>query len=311
MTSELTQPQAGPEAKAKRVFMIVSHTHWDREWYLPFERFRARLVRMMDSLLDLLDRDPEFRHFVLDGQTVPLDDYLEVQPERRGDIERLVKDGRLLIGPNYILPDEFLIGGESWVRNLMVGIRSERAYGGAMMVGYSPDAFGHIAHLPAILRGFGIDAVAIWRGVGREAKTSEFRWAAPDGSEVLALHFPYGYGLMAVLPSDRQGLINAIGSLRSLLEPFATTRYVLVPNGTDHLPAHLSRPAQHQDALVHLPSLASPARSLVLSPRACRLEPAERARRSSQRNSYNRSSPSCRTVTPSTSMVGRTIRQSL
>ncbi|HEU4758377.1 MAG TPA: hypothetical protein VFT91_00185, partial [Dehalococcoidia bacterium] len=238
MTSELTQPQAGQEAKAKRVFMVVSHTHWDREWYLPFEQFRARLVRMMDSLQDLLDRDPEFRHFVLDGQTVPLDDYLEVRPERRGDIERLVRTGRLLIGPNYMLPDEFLIGGESHIRNLMTGIRAARAYGGAMMVGYSPDAFGHIAHLPAILRGFGIDAVAIWRGVGREATTSEFRWAAPDGSEVLALHFPYGYGLMAVLPSDRQGLTNAIGSLRSLLEPFATTRYVLVPNGTDHLPAH-------------------------------------------------------------------------
>ncbi|MCI0783082.1 MAG: alpha-mannosidase, partial [Chloroflexi bacterium] len=102
-----------------RRFIVVSHTHWDREWYLPFEAFRVRLVRMMDALIELFERDPGFKHFVLDGQTVPLDDYLEIRPERRETIERLVRDGRLLIGPNYILPDEFLIGGEAWVRNLM------------------------------------------------------------------------------------------------------------------------------------------------------------------------------------------------
>ena len=221
-----------------RTFTVISHTHWDREWYQPFEQFRLRLVRMMDALIDLLERDPEFRHFAVDGQTVPLDDYLEIRPDRRETIERLVRDGRLLVGPNYMLPDEFLIGGEAWVRNLMFGIRSARRYGAVMRVGYSPDAFGHIAHLPAILRGFGLDSVLIWRGVSKEATTSEFRWQAPDGSEVLAVHFPYGYGFMATLPEDEGQLKSVLGTQRTLLEPLATTSHVLVPNGTDHLPAH-------------------------------------------------------------------------
>ena len=222
----------------KRTFVVISHTHWDREWYQPFEQFRVRLVRMMDSLIALLERDPDFKHFAMDGQTVPLDDYLEIRPERRETIEKLVRDGRLLIGPNYVLPDEFLIGGEAWVRNLMFGIRSAREYGKVMNVGYSPDAFGHIAHLPAILRGFGLDSVAIWRGVSKEATTSEFRWQSPDGSEVLAIHFPYGYGFMSTLPEDEAGLKNTLSNLRELLEPLASTSRVLVPNGTDHLPAH-------------------------------------------------------------------------
>lgn len=245
MTSEEMANSQSPALRArqqgdegKRTLIVVSHTHWDREWYLPFEAFRARLVGMMDSLLDLLDRDPGYKHFVLDGQTVPLDDYLEIRPDRRADIERLVRNGRLLIGPNYMLPDEFLIGGEAWVRNLMFGIRSARQYGKPMMVGYSPDAFGHIAHLPAILRGFGIDSVLIWRGVGREATTSEFRWASPDGSEVLAIHFPFGYGMFPVLPDNPEALKSSLKAIRNALEPLATTRYVLVPNGTDHLPAH-------------------------------------------------------------------------
>ena len=225
------------ETKARK-FIVVSHTHWDREWYQPFEAFRARLVRMMDSLIDLFERDPEFKHFVMDGQTVPLDDYLEIRPDRRETIEKLIREGRLAAGPNYMLPDEFLIGGEAWVRNLMFGIRSARAYGKVMNVGYSPDAFGHIAHLPAILRGFGIGAVVIWRGVGREATTSEFRWAAPDGSEVLAVHLPFGYGYMAEVPEDEETLEKQLREVRASLEPFATTSHVLIPNGTDHLPAH-------------------------------------------------------------------------
>src|SRR5436309_15477000 len=161
---------------------------------------------MMAALLDLLERDPEYRHFVLDGQTVPLDDYLEIRPERRADIERLVREGRLLAGPGYVLPDEFLIGGEAHIRNLMTGIRSAREYGRAMMVGYAPDAFGHIAHLPAILRGFGIDSVVIWRGVGAEATTSEFRWAAPDGSEAPAVHLTHINRLLPALPDDPESL---------------------------------------------------------------------------------------------------------
>lgn len=222
----------------RRKFIVVSHTHWDREWYQPFESFRARLVRMMDALIDLFDRDPGFKHFVLDGQTVPLDDYLEIRPDRREKLEKLVKEGRLRVGPNYMLPDEFLIGGEAWVRNLMTGIRSARRWGKVMNVGYSPDAFGHIAHLPAILRGFGIDSVLIWRGVGRDVNVSEFRWRSPDGSEVMAVHFPYGYGYMAQVPEDETAMAGALQNMRTTLEPFATTRYVLVPNGTDHLPAH-------------------------------------------------------------------------
>ena len=218
----------------KRTLVIVPHTHWDREWYQPFEAFRARLVAVIDNLLDLLDRDPEYKYFVLDGQSIALEDYLEVRPDRRADIEGQVRAGRLLIGPNYVLPDEFLIGGESWVRNLQIGIRVAQQFGPVMMVGYSPDAFGHIAHLPAILRGFGIDACVLWRGVGGEATTSEFRWRAPDGSQVLALYLPFGYGIGARLPNDAQGLRDRLQSLRQRLEPLATTRYLLIPSGKDH-----------------------------------------------------------------------------
>src|SRR5947209_3790968 len=116
--------------------LVTPHTHWDREWYLTFQQFRMRLVRAVDLVLDTLEADPNFTHFMLDGQTIVLEDYLEVRPENAERLRRLARDGRLQIGPWYLQPDEFLVGGESLIRNLLVGRRMGEAYGGVMPVGY-------------------------------------------------------------------------------------------------------------------------------------------------------------------------------
>ena len=76
---------------------MVSETHWDRAWYVPLETFRMRLVRLIDRVIHILDNDPDFKSFMLDGQMIPIEDYLEIRPERRGDLERLVRAGRLFI----------------------------------------------------------------------------------------------------------------------------------------------------------------------------------------------------------------------
>ena len=88
------------------------------------------LVNMVDDLLDLLERDPRFVCFTLDGQTVILEDYLAVRPEREKEIRRFVGEGRLIIGPWYILPDEFLVSGEATVRNLLIGTHMAKEFGG-------------------------------------------------------------------------------------------------------------------------------------------------------------------------------------
>jgi alpha-mannosidase len=223
--------------------MVVSHSHWDREWYLPFEAFRARLVGMLDRLLDLLETDPDYKHFMLDGQSIILEDYLAIRPDRREDIARQVQAGRLLAGPWYVLADEFLVGGEALIRNLQIGIATTRQFGPPMMVGYLPDMFGHIVHMPAILAGFGIAAAVIWRGVDRSIPTSEFLWRAPDGSQVLAIHLPQGYSLGRTLPREREPLMKRLHNIRQVLEPWASTPYLLVMNGDDHAEPQPELPA--------------------------------------------------------------------
>ncbi len=133
--------------------LIVPHTHWDREWYQTFQQFRIRLIKTIDKLLDILDHDDSFTCFMLDGQTIVLDDYLEVQPEQEERLKRYIGAGRILVGPWYLQPDEFLVSGEALIRNLQVGLQRAAEFGGSMRVGYVPDVFGHIAQLPQILQG--------------------------------------------------------------------------------------------------------------------------------------------------------------
>ena len=228
--------------------IMVSETHWDRAWYVPFQVFRMRLVRLIDRLIDILDQDTAYRSFMLDGQMVPVEDYLEIRPERRGDLERLVEAGRLFFGPWYALADEYLVSPESLVRNLMLGTRMAREFGGLMEEGYVPDAMGHIAQLPQILQGFGIDSAVFWRGMGDEGEVlgNEFWWEAPDGSRVLAIHlrdgyhnasnlgYPIRWGDPSALEFDMEAALAQVRQAVDRLKPHAHTPYVLLMNGIDH-----------------------------------------------------------------------------
>src|ERR687888_484089 len=169
---------------------IVPHTHWDREWYLPFEQFRIRLVRAVERICEVLESEPRFGSFTLDGQSVILEDVLELRPDLEPRIRALLADGRLITGPSYVLPDEFLTGQEALVRNLLIGRAVCEEFGAtAMGVAYMPDPFGHVAQFPQILRGFGLDAFIFWRGLGDDAGRVgvAFDWQAAEGSGVASI----------------------------------------------------------------------------------------------------------------------------
>jgi mannosylglycerate hydrolase len=221
-----------------RTIILVSHTHWDREWYLPFEDFRWQLLKMMDQLLDLMDSNPQYSHFNLDGQTILLNDYLELRPKQQSRIKRLVTEGRLQIGPWYVLADEFLVSGESLIRNLLYGHQIANEFGSVMPIGYVPDTFGHIAQLPQILRGFDIDASIFWRGLEDHGKTlpTELRWRAPDGSEVLLVHLRTSYATAANLPSSIDAALAQLLMPMNVLSLRGTSSTILLLNGSDHLP---------------------------------------------------------------------------
>jgi mannosylglycerate hydrolase len=237
--------------------ILVPHTHWDREWYQTFQQFRFRLVMMVNTLLDILDRDEKFSYFMLDGQTIVLDDYIAIQPQQEERLARHIRNGRILVGPWYVQPDEFLVSGESLIRNLQRGLQRAASLGRAMRVGYVPDSFGHIAQLPQILRGVGIDSAVLWRGVGAEAQANAVRWAAPDGSEVLTIHLDdvLGYSNAQQMPLNPAEFVTRTELLVANLLPKATTNTLLFMNGADHQEVQPGLPAVIEEANTRLATL--------------------------------------------------------
>ena len=178
----------------------ISGTHWDREWYRPFQEFRVLLVKLMDDLLDLMERDPDFRFFNLDGQTCVLEDYLEIRPENRERLAALIRNGRILIGPWFTMPDLFCVGDEAIIRNLLYGRRIAREWGvDPMPVGFVCDMFGHPSQVPQLFAGFGLHDAVLGRGTNESTTPMFFTWEAPDGSRCFTfkLQDAQGYGALA------------------------------------------------------------------------------------------------------------------
>ncbi len=232
-----------------------SGTHWDREWYQTFQGFRHRLVDMVDELIDYLETDKEFGTYHFDGQTIVLEDYKAIAPENEGRLRKLIEDRKILIGPWYNMPDEFLVSGESLIRNLMYGSRLAKKWGTApWSYGYICDIFGHIAQMPQIFNGFGINLSLLGRGTTGNEKNF-FRWRAPDGSECINYVLPEknGYGdffASAVRPAfdgvkqvyDEEKLRENIKNNIDAQIARSNTPVLILMDGLDHQPVHKLTP---------------------------------------------------------------------
>ncbi len=233
----------------KKKVYIISHSHWDREWYLPYEQHHMRLVRLMDDLLEIFKTNPDFNSFHLDGQTIILDDYLQVRPEKREEVQAAIDNGKLKIGPFYILQDDFLISSESNARNTMIGLEESRKWGDPVMLGYFPDTFGNMGQTPQMMKEAGIEAAAFGRGVkptgfnntviNDEKYTSQFSemwWEGPDKSNIFALLFANWYSNGNEIPAKKEEAIAFWDQKLADAQQYASTDHILMMNGVDHQP---------------------------------------------------------------------------
>ena len=233
----------------KAKFRILSHTHWDREWYMPFEQFRMKLVDLIDHLLDILERDGHYI-FHLDAQTVVLEDYLEIRPERADALKKYIASGNIAVGPWYLQNDFYLTSGEATVRNLLRGTALAEKFGRCTRVGYAPDQFGNVSQLPQIFRGFGMDTFMFGRGYSfynekgeRLPAPAEFVWRSEDGSECVAVHLTHWYNNAQHIPAEPENAKLLLDINERDFAPINSSPYIVLMNGVDHLEPQEDVPA--------------------------------------------------------------------
>lgn len=232
---------------------VISHSHWDREWYLPFEKHRVKLVELIDTAMEQFEKG--FDSFHLDGQTIVLEDYLSVQPEKKDQLKKYIQEGRFRVGPWYILQDAFLTSGEANVRNLLLGLKQAREWGNPAKVGYFPDTFGNIGQAPQLLQQAGIHNAVFGRGVkptgfnnmvsenvNYESPYSEMIWQSPDGSEVLGILFANWYCNANEIPVEKEQAKAFWEKTIENARRFAATPHLLMMNGCDHQPIQTDLP---------------------------------------------------------------------
>jgi hypothetical protein len=209
---------------------IISHTHWDREWFLTSVYTSRWIPGLVDELDKLVEANPDFR-FLFDGQTLVVEDLLRVAPGYEEKIRKLVGQHRLQIGPYYSQPDWQLTTGELLIRNLVYGKKDLAAYGGKMQTGWMVDTFGHVGQSPQIHQMFGIDALFVWRGVPK--LEPYFTWQGSDGSQLLTINLFGGYRNLYGVSHAPEVAAKRVESEVDKLLPFYPTADIPLFDGYD------------------------------------------------------------------------------
>lgn len=238
-------------SKVEKIYYFAA-THWDREWYKTVDEFRYKLIPTMDTIIDTVNKNSNFEYFTLDGQTCILEDYLAIRENTNyaSSLKKLIQNNKIIIGPWYTMPDQFLVSSESIIQNLLLGHKICDDYGiEPLKLGYVCDTFGHIANLPQILNSFNINSALISRGVNDHDTDCFFNWQSPDGSNVLTFKAPEvcGYGsyyfevLAEFNPNFKVHIDEIVDKSITYIErelSRTSLPYVLLMDGMDHESIH-------------------------------------------------------------------------
>ena len=176
---------------AEPVLWSIGHSHIDVAWQWTYHVSRNKAARTFATNLRLLEENPDY--LFMSSQPVLYEYVKEDQPELYEQVKQRIAEGRWEPeGGMYVESDTNLTGGESLVRQFLVGKRFFRKeFGKDSRILWLPDVFGYSANLPQICKRSGIDyfyTTKIGWNEYNKLPYDTFRWRGLDGSTVLT-HF--------------------------------------------------------------------------------------------------------------------------
>ncbi|MFN2154541.1 MAG: alpha-mannosidase [Anaerolineae bacterium] len=171
---------------------LVGHAHIDLGYRWRWGETVHRIARdTFRGVLRMMEQVPELTF--VQSQLALYEAMKQHYPDIYGQIRERVAEGRWIVADGWVEYDHTMPGGESMIRQHLIGSRYAREeLGCEVALAWAPDAFsGHVHTLPTILKGCGIERLLYGRGVPDD--TPYFWWEGPDGSRVLAYSPFYGY----------------------------------------------------------------------------------------------------------------------
>ena len=195
-----------PSAGSNDVY-VVPFSHLDLFWAGSREECLSRGSFIITKAVRIAAQHPEFR-FLLEDE-VFVADYVEAHrgaPEL-DELKRLVKAGRIEIGPKWAGILQNLPRGESRVRNQIYGkLYAREVFGVDPQVAHLGDLPGYTSQFPQILAKS--DTPFLVQTRMGPPDCSLFRWRSPDGSTALAWNaikrYSWGTFLTSKTTSDER-----------------------------------------------------------------------------------------------------------
>lgn len=203
------------------------------------------LVRLIDKVIFLLESG-KYPYYMLDGQTIMLQDYNEIRPQNYNRLVSLIKQKKLIAGPWYVVPDTLIVSGESLIKNLEIGSEILKEYQGEQSIAYTPDSFGMASQMPQIFNLFGFKGAMFTRGYRSDNQSSrcELIWESPDGSQIPTVFDYYNLGICLTVPtiwnnfdrtiSTKDQVVQASKDILNILNEKTESNNLLLIVGIDH-----------------------------------------------------------------------------
>ena len=174
----------------------AGNSHIDMAWLWPWTETVEVVRNTFRSALDLMREYPDFKFSMSSARTYVWME--EKYPDLFKEIQQRVREGRWeVIGGMWVEPDLNMPGGESLVRQILVGKRYfHEKFGVDVKIGWNPDSFGYNWQLPQIYKKSGMDYFVtqklMWAHEFTTFPYKLFWWESPDGSRLLT-YFPHDY----------------------------------------------------------------------------------------------------------------------
>jgi len=196
-SQEARPPDSKRESLAAWAIHILSSSHQDIAWMnSPEACMEYRDTHCITPALAMMAQNPDYC-FVMENM-LNLMEYIGRHPERRDDILRFTREGRMEWGATFNQPYESLLSGEQLVRETYFGRKwLKRNFPGCdTRVYFNPDVPGRSIQMQQILSKAGVPYMIISR-----YHEGFYHWSSPDGSSVLAYSPGHYTNASAILSS--------------------------------------------------------------------------------------------------------------